>query len=141
MSKGAWAQHQVLSHLLAAGVPERLFKLLSDPHTLVHALHLAHKQLGLLEQRIGIPAGPSPVAERVAELLALHGYVQQSAFISVPPSDLICILRPQHKDQASARQAIVHCRVAFCHVFLFLYDVAHSGEVAAPGKTQASPLQ
>jgi hypothetical protein len=58
----------------AAGAPERLYKLLSDPHTLVHALHLGHTQLQLLEEKLGTSSSAgSSTADRILELIALFG--------------------------------------------------------------------
>jgi hypothetical protein len=63
-----------ISPACATGVPERLFQLLSEPHTLVHALHLGYKQLRVLESQLGkSPSSTSYAADRVLELLATTG--------------------------------------------------------------------
>jgi hypothetical protein len=71
---------------MAAGVPEQLYNLLSHPHTLLHALHLANEQLRLSEQELGLKPGPSPAADQIADLLATFKQVivAPSALAALP---------------------------------------------------------
>jgi hypothetical protein len=57
-------------------VPEQLYKLLSDPHTLLHVLHLAAIQQQAIRKELGSDPASSPIADRILEILATSGYVQ-----------------------------------------------------------------
>jgi hypothetical protein len=65
-----------LSCTSAAGVPEQLYKLLSDAHTLLHVLHLAAIQQQTIGKELGLDQASSPVAHRMVEIVATFGYVQ-----------------------------------------------------------------
>jgi hypothetical protein len=90
MSGFAWGvaggTRRVLTLRVHAGNPEKLYRLLIHPHTLIHVLHMAHVQLRHIEKEMGLEQGHSPVAERISELLTAFGYVHV-------PCERVCVTR------------------------------------------------
>jgi hypothetical protein len=53
-----------------ADVPVRLYRHLSDRHTLLHVLYVAHLKFQLVSTEAGFNMGPCLIAEHIAQLMS-----------------------------------------------------------------------